>query len=617
MFAEIASAQLVVVPIKSSSPKKKSSRSARAQLPAMQLPFWDDFSLTEPYPNDTLWQYGASVSATKGMGINPPTLGVATFDGLDSAGRPYDITNALAKGYADSLVSRAIRLDLVDSLVRPSVYLSFYYEFMGNGEAPNPGDKLSVEFLNDQGKWELVWSVDTEGTDQPDTFKVAVIPVADKRFFHASFQFRFRNFGRLSGPYDTWNVDYVYLNSGRNTTDTSFPDRAIATPLTSFFTDYWSIPKKHFLRDIEGNLGRPSFTIYNLRVNNIQPLNYSYFAKLTTYKQGAATEVNVELQDSTTVGNGLTGLERRTVTVDSTLSASLFDPSADSFRINVRVSLSTKDNVPPADNGDYIAAKYAPIDFRVNDTTRAEYFLQKYYAYDDGTAEYGVGLNQPGGEVAYRYDMRTPSPDTVVAVDFYFPHFGDESSQLIDFQILSDLTDNPQSVLYEENIPIQRSEQNKFIRHPLTLRTVLVQGNFYMGWKQTASVVVPIGWDKNTDSGDRIYVNTNGTWEQNTIEHGSIMMRPVFGKGGVVTGLPPDTPPLQAFPNPSNGSFYLTGSPGYIEVIDLAGKPVDISREAQDDRTYIRINAARPGLYILKAMVGTSMATQKILVRPE
>ena len=107
----------------------------------MSLPFWDDFSFSNSpyYPHDTLWQNGKSVSLNFGIGINPPSLGVVTFDGLDSIGKPYDVNNALAKGYADSLVSRPISLDLVPTALRTTVYMSFYYQFMGNGEAPDPG----------------------------------------------------------------------------------------------------------------------------------------------------------------------------------------------------------------------------------------------------------------------------------------------------------------------------------------------------------------------------------------------------------------------------------------------------------------------------------------------
>jgi hypothetical protein len=585
----------------------------------MRLPFWDDFSFSNSryYPHNTLWQSGSSVSLNFGTGMNPPSLGVVTFDGLDSLGKPYNVSNAFAKGYADSLVSRPISLNLVPTALRTTVYLSFYYQFMGNGEAPDPGDHLTVDFKNNLGQWENSATIGIDTSLKADAFKTMVLPVTQDRFFHNAFQFRFRSFGRLSGPYDTWNVDYVYLNSGRTPTDTSFPDRAIATPLTSLFNEYWSIPKKHFMTDPSGNLTKPSLSIYNLRVGNIQPLNYSYHAQVITYHPGPVRDsVKVSLQDSTSVGNGLAGLERRTFTVGSTLAPSLFDVNADSFKIKLKLSLATKDNVLPGNNGDYDSAKYKPVDFRVNDTTRAEFVLSRYYAYDDGSAEYGIGLNQPGAQVAYLFDMKTPKPDTIVAVDFYFPRFGDESSQIILLRILSDLTDTQQSILYEENISVDRSELNKFKRHRLTRNTVVVQGSFYIGWKQSSAGTIPIGWDKNTDSGGKISSNTNGLWKANLTEKGSMMLHPVFGKGGVVTGVQPEAPTLSAFPNPNSGTFFLTEELEYVDLFDLAGKPVSFSREVQDHQTKIVMNPVYPGLYVLKTLSSKKYTTQKIMVRP-
>ncbi len=95
------------------------------------------------------------------------------------------------------------------------------------------------------------------------------------------------------------------------------------------------------------------------------------------------------------------------------------------------------DRVPPRDSGDY-TPNYIPIDFRVNDTTRATYVLANYYAYDDGSAEFGAGLNQPAAEVAYLFKMITNKPDTIVAIDLYFPDFGDQSSQTIVIHVRKD-----------------------------------------------------------------------------------------------------------------------------------------------------------------------------------
>jgi hypothetical protein len=154
---DLALAQLVVVPI-SKTPGKQKSTSKQSRIMAggaLSLPFWDDFSFSnsEYYPHDSLWLYGNSVSLNDGQAIHPPSKGVATFDGLDSLGLPYNVANPLQKGYADKLVSNPIALNTVRIGNRDSVFLSFFYQLGAQGENPDPGDLLVVEFLDTANHW--------------------------------------------------------------------------------------------------------------------------------------------------------------------------------------------------------------------------------------------------------------------------------------------------------------------------------------------------------------------------------------------------------------------------------------------------------------------------------
>src|SRR5258708_10069166 len=127
--------QLVQVPlVKNLRAHTRSNSNKRVeQLSAMRLPFWDDFSFNNPhhkdslanYPYDSLWQYGRSIWGNTGMGINPPTIKVATFDGIDSVGLPYNINTSLANGGADKLISRPKLMDVVYPSPRDSC-LSFF-----------------------------------------------------------------------------------------------------------------------------------------------------------------------------------------------------------------------------------------------------------------------------------------------------------------------------------------------------------------------------------------------------------------------------------------------------------------------------------------------------------
>ena len=153
-------------------------------------------------------------------------------------------------------------------------------------------------------------------------------------------------------------------------------------------------------------------------------------------------------------------------------------------------------------------------------------------------------------------------------------------------------------------------------RYKLNTNTVGVIGSFYIAWKQLSTGIVAIGFDKNTDSGNKISFNVNGSWEPNLQENGSLMIHPVFGKGGLVTGLPEPRRSIHAFPNPNSGIFYLSGEPEFLEIYDLAGKAVDFSKETNDHQTKIEMKNAYPGLYVLKTFASGKYSAQKILVRP-
>jgi hypothetical protein len=628
----IAQLQEYSIPIggKDSSNNKSTKINSRTKaLSSIALPLWDDFSyasesLFQPY--DTIWETGKSVWVNNGRGINSPSIGVATFDGIDSVGKPYSVNDVLAKGIGDRLVSRPLRTDLVDVANRASVYLSFYFQFRGNGEPPDAGDQLIVSIKNDNGKWDILRRIENDGTFVESTFYPVMIPIIGDQYFHNSFQFRFESFGRLSGPYDTWNIDYVYINQGRSSGDTSYPDRTITSTLTSLFKTYYAMPLNHFSIDPTANMIKPSVPVFNLKSKNDvdpgsppdeQPFNYTTTATITTIKSKKVMDsVLVKLDTKQEPGFNISPTTVQVLTVKTIPDPSFFSATADSIHLMFKLGLSTKDNQTPAQDGDYNTSKYQPIDFRYNDTIRANYILSDYYAYDDGTAEYGASLVQPGSRLAYLFDLNTNKLDTIVRVDFYFPKFGDESSQVMQLQILRDLTNAPGSLLYTENITIQRSQQNKIWRHTLS-RPIGVNKLFYISLKQNSSAIIAIGLDKNTNSGDKMFFNSNGTWSKNVNVKGSLMIRPAFGKGdSVTTGInEPREMTQRAYPNPSAGIFFVPVSSELIHIFDLTGRSVDFEESTEGDLKRIEIKSPARGIYLLKIFRRKDVYTQRIMVR--
>ncbi len=621
--------QFVIVPIQKESSEKKATAQRTKKTDPIFLPFWDDFSsVRNGKPKSKLWEYGESVWVNDGMGINPPSLNVATFDGLDSLGKPYSVNDVLAKGYADKMVSAPIRMDLVSEADRSRVFISFFYQFHGNGEPPDLGDLLALSFKNSTGSWETIWTKENDGTLAKDKFEQLTIPITGERFFHDKFQFRIRNFARLSGPYDTWHVDYIYISNGKVQTTPVlplFPDRAITSKLTSLFSTYWSMPIKHYFSNIAANSVKPSLVITNLRSDQIpgngQPVSYSSSARIsTTIKGQPPSIVNLPLDINFNIGSELVYKQQRLVTLNTMPNIGAFDQTADSINIKLGVIFDSGDNkIKTATEGDYDFNVFNPIEFRTNDSISAQHILSNYYAYDDGVAEYGAGLNAAGAQLAYQFDMKTNQPDTIVAVDIYFPRFGDDSNQVIQFQILRALTNSPSDIIYQASLPIQRNTLNKFWRIKLIDQPAPVKDKFYIGWKQNSSAIIAVGLDKNTESGNKLFANLNGTWTPNTTLKGSLMIRPVFGKGkgagGPITSAAKDQRnEISVYPNPSPGVFYIAGITGPVEMFDVTGRKIDIECEAERERTKITILHPSAGIYLLRALQQNQWVNKKVVV---
>ena len=56
--------------------------------------------------------------------------------------------------------------------------------------------------------------------------------------------------------------------------------------------------------------------------------------------------------------------------------------------------------------------------------------------------------------------MKTTNSDTIVAVDIYFPRFGDDSNQTIQLLIAKELTGKASDYLYQQDLIVQRHNRN-------------------------------------------------------------------------------------------------------------------------------------------------------------
>ena len=228
----------------------------------LSLPFWDDFSYEGGFPNPEIWINSPNVLINYSLGIKPPTLGVATFDGATANGGIYNANPELV-GIADSLVSKPVNLSTLGPGEINSVYLSFFWQFYGFPEIPDAEDSLRLFFKNQQNEWEVIDVFDRDRAISNDTFQQVIYKV-EPRFLHSAFQFKFENKARLSGSYDSWHIDYVYLNKGRSVNDLAYLDRAITRPPDYIFDGYSAVPIEQFVSDPDKFLIPSSVDIYNM-----------------------------------------------------------------------------------------------------------------------------------------------------------------------------------------------------------------------------------------------------------------------------------------------------------------------------------------------------------------
>ena len=172
---------------------------------------------------------------------NPWTLGIVTFDGLNSTGLPYDWNTGITD-WADVLTSKPLFLS--QKTVSDSIYFSFFFQSGGNGDSPESDDSLKLEFfIPSINQWYPIWS--TNGFESDDWFYQHIL-LDSNLYFQDGFKFRFSSFGSLNGSLDHWNLDYVYLNENRSQNDTLMQDWAFTSVPSSVIDNYSSVPWKHY-----------------------------------------------------------------------------------------------------------------------------------------------------------------------------------------------------------------------------------------------------------------------------------------------------------------------------------------------------------------------------------
>lgn len=600
-------AQEVLLPLQSAPRVHMVQKDAATKV---ELPFFDDFSNYEGIPAADRWQDGGGYVNT-GYGPWPPTIGMLTLDALDAQGNLY--AGASTSPFAADTVT-SLPVGLGGLTENDSVVFSFYYLPGGGsgnlwervGDTPNESDSLYLDFYKPGAdEWVTVWSrggvsVDTLVDQTGRDWQYVVMPITDAAYFDSAFRFRFRNHCTLDensksgmvGNCDQWNIDYVYLDRGRDADSIPvFRDVAFVVPAHSFLTNYRAMPHRQFT--MQEMAPAVEVTITNLYASDLASRYAHYVVNKsgdTLYRyDGGYENAPPFLPD----GQYQTAQMHALPVVGYTFPLTA---SPDTFEVVHVVQEGVAGDIR-----------------RQNDTTRFEQVFGNYYAYDDGTPENGYGLTSTASRLylAYRFDLNVE--DTLTAVDMFFNRTRNDENANVPFYI-SVWEDNggmPGELLYRDNFSRTPSFDgfNKFVRYVLE-EPVLVSGSVYVGFEQANNLFINIGFDRSYNTADRIFYLTGTQWQQSILS-GSLMLRPCFGTSATVGVEQPQyaDDDIVVFPNPAAGRSFMKGlaSGAQVEVIDMMGRHVYVAKAGSQATIELPSDRWSNGVYVIKVTDGSSI----------
>ena len=594
-------------------------------------PFFDDFSsYPGPYPSDQLW-LDRDVYINSTLAKDPPSIGMATFDGLDRRGRVHEVIN----GPGDRLTSKPI--DLSGFAASDLVSLRFFVAPKGYGLEPEKTDSLVLEFRNKQQQWVRVHTF--QGMDVPldsiPEFSFYGIQISDPQFLHGAFQFRLTGFVSPGGAGDLWHVDYFYLGPSVNADNSIFKDVAFTAPPTSLLKSYTSMPWRHFSGHVDEELtDHFSAHFYNLFDNpvslNISGVNYYETTLGIDFNQHFTvdeTGANI-FQNVPTVRQGTIPAENF-VEIKNVLNTQI--PDAPFRNLQTEFAFVNTSQSP--------ANLYSP-----NDTIRLNTPFSNYFAHDDGTAEWQVFLkhaNGNGQKMATWFHANVP--DTLRAVRIMFPHVnGDIESQVFNLHVWLDTLDSDPVYtrelirpLFPDNFVDTLQEFTTYVLDDITgneMPVFIPEGDFYVGIEQVTITTsgVPVGFDVQNpcDCNWRWLEPFNastggGGWKKfGSFIQGALMIRPVFGttqstSSGTVDVVA-DFRPVEVYPNPTEGRLrFLVKNGNAIDykvfIFNELGEAVMQGSSLEEELDLSRLNN---GIYFVQLLNGKTgqVFSQRIIL---
>ena len=585
-FSSILKGQEVISHLVSNHIFKSEKVLVKKNKSAITLPFFDDFYYNSPIADIDLWQQ-SSVFINRTYPINPVTIGVATFDGLDEYGFVRDYSQVNPSAPSDTLLSQVIDLSAVDT-----AYLMFYFQGKGIGDAPQLNDSLVLEFLNDTLAWEQVWYAKGQAMTE---FEKVVILIDSAIFLTNDFQFRFRNYATISGNFDHWHIDYVKLGAFINPNDTiKLNDVSFVDSAPSFLKRYEQMPWTHFKNNeaIEMNDTAAIFLINNRASINID-YQYNIFENdiQIAHYPTAGPSRNVSVFDYDSIGNF--EFTNPPIIVNSSVFTSLF-PDSVSFMIQHILGTGLDDN-------------------KLNDTLLYVQDFNSSFAYDDGVAESAYGINTSGAKIAYQFKLNRP--DTLRAIQMYFPQMLDSVSHIsFHLTVWDNNGGQPGNIIHQQLVYPEHTELGNFHYYYLDSLFQMI-GIFYVGWEQTTSDLLNIGLDKNKLANDYMFYNVGSGWN-NSAYPGAWMIRPIVSLEEVIlSAINEIEKSFIVYPNPVNQIVNIISSTtdNLISIYNLQGMLV---KQLFESKNNCKINIAELpiGMYVIEIKNDKDRSFQKFII---
>lgn len=591
----------------------------------LALPFFDDFSRNLPYPTLELWEPG-NVISNQTYAINPPTIGVATFDAINRKGilHPHLTTTPQP---TDTLTSLPINLNFPAT---DSIYLSFSVQPGGLGYQPGPNDSLVLEMYSpSENHWFRSWAAsvnfktnkiefynhllnkkaEKSSTKLDSTFFAVNINIDNPIFLENGFRFRFIGYASLmenatvpglKTNSDHWHIDMVYLNRLRNWDDTVYNDVAFRKPINPFLKNYKSIPWSHFANAESSEMTVPRE--FKIVYNNLGPTTWNVTRRFSL--------TNISTGDEYAFSGGaenIYGYQEFAYTRQFDYSFTSAWP--DSAKFLLKTFLQTDFDE---------ATKH----LRYNDTLVQQLNFYNYYALDDGSAESGYSLFGEGtinAMVAQKfYNYKT---DNLVGVMIYFNRsYQDANNQPFKITVWADDNGKPGNIIYQKSTtrPLFTDSLNCFTIYridPVEIST----GNFYLGWQQNTIEFMNVGFDRNTNNKNKIFYSLPGYWTNSQFE-GTLMVRPIFGK---LYQIPTSTPitiskGFRVYPNPASEFINIDTDSNVpaqsYQLVSITGQVIE--SKSIYSNVPISVGHIPAGIYILRVNLANGQAlTSKVIIK--